>query len=79
MFGDFLRLNFATTLCIDNTCEELVILNDVKIPTPLCYSDLTNVVLPGDGSIHGFVHHLNGNIGSSAVNVVLEKLGLAVS
>ncbi|XP_072033125.1 uncharacterized protein [Amphiura filiformis] len=63
-------------LCIDDTCNTIPVFREVKFPIPICNIDFNNFVLPGDGSVAGFVEHLGGKIGDSAVEVVLKKFGL---
>ena len=78
MSGVF-SLTLAATLCLDDTCEEVTVFNDLKVPIPLCYTNYISIELPGDGTIQAFAAELGGNIGDAAVSVVLGKLGLVVS
>ena len=72
-------LTLTAILCLDNVCEEVSVFNDLKVPIPLCYTDYSNIELPGDGTIQGFAAELGGAIGDAAVSVVVGKLGLVVS
>ncbi|XP_072023446.1 uncharacterized protein, partial [Amphiura filiformis] len=73
--------DFSITLgievCINSVCDVTPVFDDIRIPIPLCNIDFNNLVLPGDGTIQGFVQELGETIGDSAVGVVLNKLGLA--
>ncbi len=71
-------INLGVELCIDATCEFVTVFDGVQIPIPGCNIDYNALVLPGDGSVAGFVQELGNTIGDSAISVVLEKLGLAV-
>ena len=72
-------VSLAIELCIDDACETVRVFEDFKVPIPFCNSNFTSFQLPGDGTIQGFVQELGENIGGAAVNVVVEKLGIAVS
>ena len=76
---EIIGLDLTATLCIDNDCEDYKVFKDLEVPIPVCFSNMTQITLPGDGSIESFIDHLDGAIGSTAVAVVLEKLGFAVS
>ena len=67
-------------LCIDSSCEAVSVFDNLQVPIPVCNTDFSSLVLPGvDGSIQGFVQELGQSIGDTAINAVIEKLGLAVS
>ena len=66
-------------LCIDHTCKDVTVVNDLKIPVPSCKSNFTMNDLPGYGSITGLREHLGTHIGDSAIHVVKEHLGITVS
>ncbi len=65
-------------LCIDGVCTITRVFDDITMPIPVCHTNITTLTLPGDGSIQGFVRELKRNIGDSAIDIVLEKLGLSV-
>ena len=71
-------LNLMLSLCIDEVCNDIDVLNNMKIPIPSCNTNFTSITLPGDGTIKSFVEHLGGDIGDSAISAVLELLGLSV-
>ena len=71
-----LLLNFATTLCVDGNCEDLTIFDSLSIPIPTCD---TNIALPGDGTIGGFVAALGGKVGAIGVGFIANMLGIGVS
>ena len=75
---DVFSITLTLNLCIDEACEDISIFKDLKVPIPGCNTDFTSLVLPGDGSIEGFVQYLGGEVGDAAVTVVLERLGLSV-
>ncbi len=66
-------------LCIDSTCKDVQLFKELKVPIPLCNTDFNSFQLPGDGTIHGFLQELGENIGDAAVELVVQKLGIAVS
>ncbi|XP_072048757.1 uncharacterized protein [Amphiura filiformis] len=69
-------VTLAINLCIDDVCEEVIVIDKLKVPIPLCNTDISSIQLPGDGSIAGFATELGSKIGNSAVDLVIEKLGL---
>ena len=71
-------LSLSMTICIDKTCDEEPLLQNFKVPIPLCNTNFTSFRLPGDGTIQGFVKELGGKVASSAVDVVINRLGLSV-
>lgn len=71
-------LSLGVRLCIDDSCDEIPLLDDIFAPIPLCNTNVTGVQLPGDGSIHGFVKEVGENVGSAAVDIVISRLGLTV-
>ena len=72
-------VSLSIELCIDDICDTAEVFKGFKVPIPFCNTDFTNFQLPGDGTIQGFVQELGENIGGAAVNIVVEKLGIAVS
>ena len=68
-------LNLAFLLDVEGLSTDLNILNDTRIPIPVCNTEFT---LPGDGTIKGFIRAVGKNAAQSAVDVVLEQLGLKV-
>ncbi len=68
-------LDLSVQVCIDDTCTEVPILLDVKVPIPFCNGSLS---LPGDGSINGYVKTIAGQAGQDAINAVLQNFGLEV-
>ncbi len=72
-------MSLAIDLCIDDSCENIPLFDNVKVPIPLCHTNMTSYQLPGDGTVQGFVQELGENIGDAAIDVVVEKLGIAVS
>ena len=70
------KLGLAFDLTIDGAETMFPILTDTSIPIPVCSDD--PFVLPGDGSIKGFVKAVGQNVGQTAVDVVLKQLGLEV-
>ena len=66
-------------LCIDGTCTLTPVLDHVWVPVPLCNTSATSFTLPGDGTVAGFVQELGDHIGTSAIELILEKYGLDVS
>ena len=70
-------LNFGLQLELDGVVKDVVILTNATIPRPLC-NDNQSFVLPGDGTVAGFVNAIGPNIGETAVDVVLTNLGLKV-
>ena len=72
------RLTLASKLCIDDTCDVVTMFDGLRVPVPHCNTDFTNLLLPGDGTIKGFVQELGGNIGSLAIDFVVQKLNLSV-
>ncbi len=72
-------MSLAIDLCIDGSCETMRLFENVKVPIPSCHTNMTSFQLPGDGTIQGFVRELGENIGDTAIDVVVEKLGATVS
>ena len=70
------KLGLAFDLTIDGAETIFPILTDTSIPIPVCSND--PFVLPGDGSIEGFVKAVGQDVGQTAVDVVLKQLGLEV-
>ena len=73
------RITLDIELCIDGQCEATLVFENLHVPIPLCNTDYSNFVLPGDGTVAGFVQEFAGNIGEAGVNLVIQKLGIAVS
>ena len=69
-------LTLAATLCVDGDCEDLPIFESLSIPLPTCDA---NVVLPGDGTVGGFVTALGGKVGAIGVGFIADMLGIGVS
>ncbi len=72
------RMRLDIVLCIDGTCEVVPVFHGVNIPIPTCNIDMDNFVLPGNGTVAGFIDHLGGEIGDSATDIMLQKIGLQV-
>ena len=70
------KLSLAFDLTIDGAETMFPVLTDTSVPIPVCSDD--PFVLPGDGSIEGFVKVVGNNVGQTAVDVVLKQLGLQV-
>ncbi len=66
-------MTLLLTLCIDGTCNDINVLQDVLVPEPYC-----NVVGIGDKTVQRFVNDLGGQIGDTAIDLVLYHLGLPV-
>ncbi len=66
-------------LCIDDTCDVVPVFQGVNIPIPTCNIDMDSFVLPGNGTVAGFIDYLGGEIGDPATDIVLKKMGLQVT
>ncbi|XP_072033124.1 uncharacterized protein [Amphiura filiformis] len=73
---DVFSITLGIELCIDGNCEAVSVLKDLKVPIPICNIDVDNFKLPGDGTVEGFVQQLGNDIGDSAIDLVIQKLGL---
>ena len=71
------EVNLSFTLKLEGVVSNFVVLNKANFPMPFC-NDNTTLTLPGDGSVGGFVTALGGEFVQSAVDLVLEYLGLKV-
>ena len=58
-------------------CTDFSVLKGINLPNPPC--NLLTYDLPGDGTLAGFLEHLGGEIGDSAIELVLQKFGISVS
>ena len=74
-----MKVTLSIELCIDDGCETVKVFENLKVPIPLCSTNFTSLLLPGNGTIQGFAAVLANNVGEAAVDVVVEKLGLTVS
>ena len=64
-------------LNLEGVITNYPILIGTKIPIPFCSRNYT--VLPGDGTIQGFLETLGENVGRTAIDLVLVHLGLKVN
>ncbi|XP_038062441.1 uncharacterized protein LOC119732930 [Patiria miniata] len=72
-------LDLALSLCLpDSDCNtpSIDILKKTRVPVPLCNENFT-FTLPGDGTIKGFLQMLGQNAAESAIDAILEHLGLS--
>ncbi|XP_038050728.1 uncharacterized protein LOC119723897 [Patiria miniata] len=72
-------LDLALSLCLpDSDCDSpsIDILKKTRVPIPLCNENAT-FSLPGDGTIKGFLEMVGQNAAESAVDAILEHLGLS--
>ena len=74
MYSISLHLN----LYIDDECNTFPIIKEVKLPIPICNVDYQHFVLPGDGTVAGFVDYLDGRVGDVAIDFVVEKYEMKV-
>ena len=66
-------------LVLDEFQGEFVVITDAAVPISPCNRSQKEFVLPGDGTITGFVEAIGPSIGDTAVDLVLTKLGITVS
>ena len=71
-------ITLTIKLCIDGECRIIPIFKGVNLPIPDCNVEYQHYLLPGDGTITGFVDALGGKVGNTAVDIVLLKYGLKV-
>ena len=71
-----MNLNFQVE--IEGVTTTFPILSDIRIPIPICNENAI-FVLPGDGSIEDFARIYGDGFSKTAVDVVLQRLGLEVS
>ncbi|XP_022102001.1 uncharacterized protein LOC110985344 [Acanthaster planci] len=72
-------LDLALSLCLpESECDtpSIDILRKTRVPIPLCNENAT-FTLPGDGTIKGFLQTVGQNAAESAVDAILEYLGLS--
>ena len=70
------EVDMSIRLNLEGVISNYPILVGTKIPIPFCSRNFT--VLPGDGSVHGFLEILGENVGRTAIDLVLAHLGLTV-
>ena len=73
-----LSLNLNFQLEIEGNTTTFNILSDTRIPIPTCNENVT-FALPGDGTIEDFAIVYANEFSQTAVDVVLQRLGLEVS
>ena len=71
------KFNLDLLLVVDEFEEDFEIFADAVMPVSPCNSN-QDYVLPGDGTITGFVDAIGPTIGNTAVELVLTKLGVTV-
>ncbi|XP_038050876.1 uncharacterized protein LOC119724026 [Patiria miniata] len=71
-------LDLALSLCLpDSECitPSIDILKRTRVPIPVCNENAT-FTLPGDGTVSGFLQMVGQNAADSAVDAILQHLGL---
>ncbi len=71
-------LNLLFEFELEGDITAFNLLYDTKVPIPLC-NENAMLILPGDGSINGFIRAVGENVGQSALEVVLRQLGIEVN
>ena len=67
-------VDLSIQLNVEDRTTNFTILSDTRIPFKQCESD--HYVLPGDGSVSGFVSAVGATVGEAAVEAVLNHLGI---
>ncbi|XP_022103294.1 uncharacterized protein LOC110986022 [Acanthaster planci] len=68
-------IDLSVSLCVDGRCRPIHLLQAAHIPIPICNPNAT-LNLPGNGTISGFLESLGGQVTDTAVDLVLDHLGL---
>ena len=72
------KVDLSLNLCIDGICNDIPVLKAVHLPIPVCNINPVTYQLPGNGTLKGFLDHLNGDIGDSAIELVLQNFQISV-
>ncbi|XP_072033446.1 LOW QUALITY PROTEIN: uncharacterized protein [Amphiura filiformis] len=70
------KIDLILNMCIDGSCMDISVFKGIHLPIPACEIDPAMYPLPGNGTLAGFLEELGADIGDSAIELVLEKLGL---
>ncbi len=70
-----LTVDLAFSVQVEGSTTYFSMLSDAQLPIPLCDGN-TPFILPGDGTIAGFARLYSDGFTTTAVDVVLEQLGL---
>ena len=68
-------VDLSLELFIEGKTTNFMVYSDARIPIPLCNEDAT-FVLPGDGTVNGFLLAIGGNVASTAIEAVMYHLGI---
>ena len=69
-------VDLSIQLFLEDETTYFMVYTDARIPIPLCNEDAT-FVLPGDGTVRGFLFAVGENIGSTAKEAVMDHLGIS--
>ncbi len=76
--SNILTVDLAFSVEVEGSTTYFSMLSDAQLPIPLC-DENTPFILPGDGTIAGFAQLFSDGFTPTAVDVVLERLGLKVN
>ena len=68
-------VDLSLELFIEDKTTNFMVYSDARMPIPLCNEDAT-FVLPGDGTVKGFLLAIGENIASTAIEAVMYHLGI---
>ena len=71
------KLDLSINFCVDDLCHDIPVLKGIHLPVPAC--NYLSYVLPGNGTLAGFLDYLDGEIGDSAIELVMQKFEISVS
>ncbi|XP_033637389.1 uncharacterized protein LOC117298318 isoform X2 [Asterias rubens] len=69
------ELYLQLVFCLDGSCNTVTVFEGSRILIPLCNTE-DSFVLPGDGTVSGFLEYLGGNIGQFAIDAAIRHLNL---
>ncbi|XP_072034096.1 uncharacterized protein [Amphiura filiformis] len=69
-----LEIEFSLVVCIDDTCVDIIVLQDARLPIPMCNPDFVDIDY--SLSADGFVQNLHGNVIQGATLELLGELGI---
>ncbi len=72
------KIDLMLNLCVDDSCVEIPVLKGIHLPIPACEGGPESYRLPGNDTVAGFLEILQGEIGDSAIELVLQKLNIYV-
>ena len=72
-------LSLTVNVSLDGKTTSIPLLRKATIPEPSCHNTELSYALPGDGTVEGFARALGNSVGESAVELVLNYLGIKVN